>query len=79
MQDWWQKTFPQGRQTLTIIDANGYPLQIAYDKKGVGTPLFLVHGLGSWSYNWRRCVESLSQYFRVICFDAKGYEPIPLT
>lgn len=73
MQDWWQETFPQGRQTLTIIDANGYPVQIAYGEKGVGTPLFLVHGLGSWSYNWRRCVEPLSPYFRVICFDAKGY------
>ncbi len=73
MQDWWQKTFPQGRQTLTIIDANGYPVQIAYGEKGVGKPLFLVHGLGSWSYNWRHCIEPLSQYFRVICFDAKGY------
>lgn len=73
MRDWWQETFPQGRQTLTIIDANGYPVQIAYGEKGVGTPLFLVHGLGSWSYNWRHCVEPLSKYFRVICFDAKGY------
>lgn len=73
MRDWWQETFPQGRQTLTIIDAHGYPVQIAYGEKGVGTPLFLVHGLGSWSYNWRHCVEPLSQYFRVICFDAKGY------
>lgn len=73
MQDWWQKTFPQGRKALTIIDANGYPVQIAYGEKGVGKPLFLVHGLGSWSYNWRHCVEPLSQYFRVICFDAKGY------
>lgn len=73
MQDWWQKTFPQGRQILTIVDANGEPVQIAYGEKGAGTPLFLVHGLGSWSYNWRHCVEPLSQYFRVICFDAKGY------
>lgn len=73
MRDWWQATFPKGRQTLTIIDANGYPVEIAYGEKGVGTPLFLVHGLGSWSYNWRHCVEPLSQRFRVICFDAKGY------
>ncbi|KJH72780.1 alpha/beta fold hydrolase [Aliterella atlantica] len=73
MRDWWQATFPQGRQSLTIIDANGYPVQIAYGEKGVGIPLLLVHGLGSWSYNWRHCVEPLSQHFRVICFDAKGY------
>lgn len=73
MRDWWQAIFPKGRQTLTIIDANGYPVEIAYGEKGIGTPLFLVHGLGSWSYNWRHCVEPLSKCFRVICFDAKGY------
>jgi len=73
MQDWWQATFPRGRQSLTITDANGYPVQIAYGEKGTGKPLFLIHGIGSWSYNWRCSVEPLSQYFRVICFDAKGY------
>lgn len=73
MQDWWKATFPQGRQTLTITDANGYPVSIAYGERGIGKPLFLVHGIGSWSYSWRHCIEPLSQYFRVICFDAKGY------
>ncbi len=73
MQDWWQATFPKGRQTVKIIDANGYPVSIAYGEKGSGKPLFLVHGVGSWSYNWRNSVEPLSKYFRVICFDAKGY------
>lgn len=73
MQDWWKATFPKGRQTLKIIDANGHPVSIAYGEKGTGKPLFLVHGIGSWSYNWRRSVEPLSQHFRVICFDAKGY------
>ena len=73
MRDWWKATFPKGRQTLTITDANGYPVSIAYGEKGTGKPLFLVHGMGSWSYNWRRSVEPLAQYFRVICFDAKGY------
>lgn len=73
MQDWWKATFPKGRQTLKITDANGHPVKIAYGEKGTGKPLFLVHGIGSWSYNWRYSVEPLSQYFRVICFDAKGY------
>ncbi len=72
MEDWWQATFPQGRQTVTITDANGYPVKIAYGEKGTGKPLFLVHGVGSWSYGWRYNIEPLSQYFRVICFDAKG-------
>lgn len=73
MQDWWRATFPKGRQTLKITDASGYPVSIAYGEKGIGKPLFLVHGVGSWSYNWRHSVEPLAQYFRVICFDAKGY------
>jgi pimeloyl-ACP methyl ester carboxylesterase len=73
MQDWWQATFPKGRQTVKIIDANGNLVSIAYGEKGTGKPLFLVHGVGSWSYNWRNSVEPLSKYFRVICFDAKGY------
>jgi len=30
----------------------------------------MVSGAG---YNWRHSVEPLAQYFRVICFDAKGY------
>lgn len=73
MNDWWQATFPKGRQNLTITDANGYPVQIAYGEKGTGQPLFFLHGMGSWSYNWRSSIAPLSKYFRVICFDAKGY------
>ncbi|MBK1988727.1 alpha/beta hydrolase [Sphaerospermopsis aphanizomenoides BCCUSP55] len=73
MKDWWQINFPKGRQNLIITDANGYPVQIAYGEKGTGKPLILLHGLGNWSYNWRHSIEPLSKYFRVICFDAKGY------
>ncbi|HIK03571.1 MAG TPA: alpha/beta hydrolase [Trichormus sp. M33_DOE_039] len=73
MKDWWQATFPKGRQSLVISDVHGYPVQIAYGEKGTGKPLFLLHGMGSWSYNWRYSVASLSKYFRVICFDAKGF------
>ncbi|MEA5514855.1 alpha/beta hydrolase [Nodularia sp. UHCC 0506] len=73
MKDWWQATFPQGRQSLIITDTHGYPVQIAYGEVGTGKPLVLLHGMGSWSYNWRHSIAPLSQYFRVICFDAKGY------
>ncbi|MBE9198805.1 MULTISPECIES: alpha/beta hydrolase [unclassified Nodularia (in: cyanobacteria)] len=73
MKDWWQATFPQGRQSLIITDAQGYPVEIAYGEIGTGKPLVLLHGIGSWSYNWRHNIAPLSQYFRVICFDAKGY------
>ncbi|AFY31978.1 alpha/beta fold hydrolase [Calothrix sp. PCC 7507] len=73
MKDWWQATFPQGRKSLIISDAQGYPVQIAYGEIGTGKPLILLHGMGNWSYNWRYSIAPLSKYFRVICFDAKGY------
>jgi pimeloyl-ACP methyl ester carboxylesterase len=71
--DFWQHTFPRGRQTLRILDAQQCPVEIAYGEAGRGRPLFLLHGLGSWSYNWRYSVQPLAQQFRVICVDAKGY------
>lgn len=73
MQDWWQATFPKGLQTTTILDANDQRVSIAYGEKGTGKPLFLIHGVASWSYAWRYNIEPLSQYFRVICVDAKGH------
>ncbi|QIR37608.1 alpha/beta hydrolase [Tolypothrix sp. PCC 7910] len=73
MKDWWQATFPQGRQSLIITDTKGYPVNIAYGEKGTGKPLILLHGMGNWSYNWRYSIDPLSKYFRVICFDAKGF------
>ncbi|BAZ05755.1 alpha/beta fold hydrolase [Calothrix sp. NIES-3974] len=73
MSDWWYKTFPEGRKNVIIQDANDYPVQIAYGEAGTGVPVFLLHGVGSWSYNWRCSVKPLSPYFRVICCDAKGY------
>ncbi|WP_392536093.1 alpha/beta fold hydrolase [Nostoc sp. C117] len=73
MKDWWQATFPKGRQSLVISDVHGYPVRIAYGEKGRGKPLILLHGMGSWSYNWRHSIAPLSKHYRVICFDAKGF------
>lgn len=73
MRDWWQHTFPEGRKNVLIQDANDYPVQIAYGEAGAGQSVFLLHGVGSWSYNWRCSIKPLSKYFRVICCDAKGY------
>jgi pimeloyl-ACP methyl ester carboxylesterase len=73
MKDWWETTFPQGQQSLIITDPSGYPVKIAYGEIGTGKPLILLHGMGNWSYNWRYSIAPLSKYFRVICFDAKGY------
>ncbi|BAZ53844.1 alpha/beta hydrolase fold protein [Nostoc sp. NIES-4103] len=81
MKDWWEATFPKGRQSLIIPDAQGYPVEIAYGEKGIGKPLILLHGMGCWSYSWRHSIAFLSRYFRVICFDAKctGFSEKPLS
>jgi pimeloyl-ACP methyl ester carboxylesterase len=72
-QDWWQATFPKGRQQVKIEDASGHQVAIAYGEKGQGRPIILVHGTASWSYSWREVIDPLAEYGRVICFDAKGY------
>jgi pimeloyl-ACP methyl ester carboxylesterase len=70
--DWWQQTFPEGRKTLMIEAATGESVAIAYSEMGAGKPLFLLHGIGSWSYSWRYCIKPLAQHYRVICVDATG-------
>jgi pimeloyl-ACP methyl ester carboxylesterase len=73
VENWWTQTFPEGRKTLTIVDVTGNPVNISYGEKGQGAPLILVHGIGSWSYGWRKAIDPLAEHFRVICFDAKGH------
>lgn len=81
--DWWQQ-FPQGRQVLHIEAANGHSVALAYSEAGTGLPLLLLHGLGSWSYNWRLNIQPLAEHVRAIWVDAKGYgfsktSPLPET
>jgi len=71
--DWWSQAFPDGQKSLKIRDRAGRNVRISYGEKGEGQPLFLMHGIGSWSYGWRHLIEPLSRQFRVICFDAKGH------
>lgn len=71
--DWWQATFPDGQRVLPIRDALDREVRIAYGEVGSGQTVFLLHGIGSWSFNWRHNIQALSQHFRVVCVDAKGY------
>jgi pimeloyl-ACP methyl ester carboxylesterase len=70
--DWWRSQFPQGRQTIQIAPY-GEPVAIAYGEKGKGQPMFLLHGIGSWSYSWRYLIDPFAQHFRVIGVDASGH------
>lgn len=57
---------------------NNYPLRksggICYREAGKGQALLLLHGIGSSSGGWLYQLEALSKQFRVIAWDAPGYE-----
>lgn len=46
---------------------------VKYDFQGQGEPLVLVHGTPWSSYNWRKIVLALSQWFTVYYYDLLGY------
>ena len=48
-------------------------VRIHYQDKGNGTPLVLIHGYTSSVYSWKDVFEPLSQNFRVIAVDLKGF------
>lgn len=47
--------------------------RISYLEAGRGTPLVLLHGIGSASRSWRHQLSGLAARFRVIAWDAPGY------
>jgi pimeloyl-ACP methyl ester carboxylesterase len=48
-------------------------LRVHYQEKGTGTPLILLHGFTASTYSWKDVFEPLSQSFRVIAVDLKGF------
>uniref|UniRef100_UPI0004DF417F alpha/beta fold hydrolase n=1 Tax=Sciscionella sediminilitoris TaxID=1445613 RepID=UPI0004DF417F len=46
---------------------------VAYDVRGTGEPLVLVHGTPASSYLWRGVVDRLTDRFRVYTYDLPGY------
>ncbi len=47
--------------------------EIAYDLKGRGSPIVLVHGTPWSSFSWRHLIPPLSQCFKVYYYDLLGY------
>ena len=54
-----------------FIEVDG--IKLHYQEKGEGTPLVLIHGYGSSTYTWRDVFVPLSENFRVIAVDLKGF------
>ncbi|NNF17624.1 MAG: alpha/beta fold hydrolase [Gammaproteobacteria bacterium] len=53
------------------VEANG--IMIDYVDEGEGTPLVIVHGLGSSHRDWEDQVGLLARYFRVIAPSVRGF------
>ena len=63
---------------LQTVRANGRA--IAYREAGAGTPLVLLHGIGSGSASWAAQFDALAGRFRAVAWDAPGYggsDPLP--
>jgi pimeloyl-ACP methyl ester carboxylesterase len=56
---------------MDTVHAGGH--RIAYDLKGEGPPLVLLHGYVGDRRRWRPQIEALSDQFTVVAWDAPGY------
>ena len=63
-----------GVPALQEIQTSEYSL--SYRERGSGDVLFFVHGMGCGSVNWETQYEKFSDRYRVIGWDAPGYEKI---
>jgi pimeloyl-ACP methyl ester carboxylesterase len=71
------------RSIPTWLDRSLYPFatrrfatahgELSYVDEGRGSPILLVHGTPSWSFEWRHTIASLSKSHRVIAPDHLGF------
>src|SRR5439155_1718958 len=47
-------------------------MRIAWESKGAGEPVLLIHGLGYARWGWEPVAEPLAQRFRLLLFDNRG-------
>jgi len=47
-------------------------MKIAWDRRGNGAPLLLIHGLGYARWGWEPVLPELAEQFDVILFDNRG-------
>jgi pimeloyl-ACP methyl ester carboxylesterase len=55
------------------IDLENPGIDLAYDERGAGETLILIHGLDGGGWSWRRQIAELSKAYRVIAMDLPGH------
>jgi 3-oxoadipate enol-lactonase len=53
-----------------VADVSG--VRIAWERRGAGEPLLLIHGLGYARWGWEPVVDGLAQEHEVVLFDNRG-------
>ena len=61
---------PRKREQVQEIEVGG--LGIAFERRGTGPPLVLLHGILQDSRSWRGQLDALSDEFTVVAWDAPG-------
>lgn len=54
-----------------FVEANG--IKIYYEEHGNGEPLFLLHGFGGTTDDWKPFVQEFAKSYRVIVWDMRGH------
>jgi 3-oxoadipate enol-lactonase len=57
---------------VTTLAAEASGVRIAWERRGSGPPLLLVHGLGYARWGWEPVVDELAEAHEVVLFDNRG-------
>lgn len=48
-------------------------IQVYYEITGEGTPILLIHGLGSSARDWELQIPAFAQHYQVVTYDVRGH------
>jgi 3-oxoadipate enol-lactonase len=57
---------------VTTLAAEASGIRIAWERRGSGPPLLLIHGLGYGRWGWEPVVDELAEAHDVVLFDNRG-------
>jgi 3-oxoadipate enol-lactonase len=57
---------------VTTLAAQASGVRIAWERRGSGPPLLLIHGLGYARWGWEPVVDELAEAHEVVLFDNRG-------
>lgn len=63
----------QDAPRYATVGAPAAPIRLAYREHGSGEPLLLIHGFGASTFTWRHVVPLLTDEYRIITVDMKGF------